>query len=95
AAFQRSAGATIRSVRGNPQALRLLALGALVGPVLGVTSSLLAVQYAEVGVASTLMALPPVIILPISYFVYKEKIGWQALVGTILAIAGVAVLFLA
>ena len=94
AAFQRSAGATIRSVRGNPQALRLLALGALVGPVLGVTSSLLAVQYAEVGVASTLMALPPVIILPISYFVYKERIGWQALVGTILAIAGVAVLFL-
>jgi drug/metabolite transporter (DMT)-like permease len=38
-----------------------------------------------------LMALPPVIILPISYFVFKEKIGWQ----TILAIAGVAVLFLA
>ena len=41
------------------------------------------------------MALPPVLILPISYFVFKEKIGWQAIFGTILAIAGVAVLFLA
>ena len=42
-----------------------------------------------------LMALPPVLILPISYFVFKEKIGWQAIFGTTLAIAGVAVLFLA
>ena len=42
-----------------------------------------------------LMALPPVIVLPISYFVFKEKVGWQAMVGTILAILGVAVLFLA
>jgi drug/metabolite transporter (DMT)-like permease len=40
-------------------------------------------------------ALPPVIILPISCFAFKEKVGWQAIVGTILAIAGVAVLFLA
>ena len=34
----------------------LLALGALVGPVLGVSASLLAVQHTEIGVASTLMA---------------------------------------
>lgn len=94
-AFDGKIGATFTALREKPQALRLLALGALVGPLLGVSSSLLAVQHAEVGVASTLMALPPVIILPISYFVFKERIGWQALVGTILAIAGVAVLFLA
>jgi drug/metabolite transporter (DMT)-like permease len=42
-----------------------------------------------------LMALPPVIILPISYFAFKERIGWQAIVGTLLAIVGVAVLLLA
>jgi drug/metabolite transporter (DMT)-like permease len=63
--------------------------------VLGVSSSLLAIQHVEVGIASTLIALTPVIILPISYFVFKEKVGWQAIVGTILAISGVAVLFLA
>jgi drug/metabolite transporter (DMT)-like permease len=40
------------------------------------------------------MALPPVIILPISYFAFKERIGWQAIAGTLLAITGVAVLFL-
>jgi drug/metabolite transporter (DMT)-like permease len=40
------------------------------------------------------MALPPVIILPVSYFVFRERIGWQAIFGTILAIAGVGILFL-
>jgi len=49
----------------------------------------------KLGETAVLMALPPVIILPISYFTFKEKIGWQAILGTILAIAGVAVLFLA
>jgi drug/metabolite transporter (DMT)-like permease len=86
---------TFAVLRENPQVLRWLALGAFVGPVLGVSASLLAVQHAEIGVASTLMALPPVIVLPISYFAFKEKVGWQAILGTILAIAGVAVLFLA
>jgi drug/metabolite transporter (DMT)-like permease len=89
------AGATMIALREKPQAIHLIALGALLGPLLGVSSSLLAVQHAEIGVASTLMALPPVIILPVSYLALKEKIGWQAILGTLLAIAGVAVLFLA
>lgn len=95
AAIQGQASATITSVRQQPKVLKLLMLGAFVGPVLGVTASLLAVQNAPVGVASTLTALPPVIVLPISYFVLKEKVGWQAIAGTVLAIIGVAILFLA
>jgi drug/metabolite transporter (DMT)-like permease len=86
---------TFQDLRGKPRLLGLLALGAFVGPVLGVVSSLVAIQYVEIGIASTLNALTPVIILPISYFAFKEKIGWQAIVGTLLAIAGVAILFLA
>ena len=46
-------------------------------------------------VHAVLMALTPVILLPISYFIFHEKVGWQAIVGTVMAIAGVAVLFLA
>lgn len=95
ALFRGEAGSTFQELRGKPRILGLLALGAFVGPVLGVSSSLLAVQHAEIGIASTLIALSPVIILPISYFGFKEKVGWQAIVGTVLAIAGVAVLFLA
>ena len=94
AAFQGKIGTTFTVFRGNPQVLRLIALGAFLGPLVAVTSSLLAVQHAEIGVASTLMALTPVIVLPISYFVFKEKVAWQAVAGTVLAILGVAILFL-
>lgn len=95
AVFEGQTSSTFTAVRKQPQVLWFLALGALLGPVLGVSASLLAVQHSEVGVASTLMALPPIIVLPISYFIFKEKVGWQAVAGTILAIIGVAVLFLA
>lgn len=95
AAFDGKACTTFQDLQGKPRVLGLLVLGAFIGPVLGVTGSLLAIQHAEIGVASTLMALTPVILLPISYFVFKEKVGWQAIVGTVFAIAGVAILFLA
>jgi len=94
AIFQKQIGSTFQAVRQHPAALGWTAFGALFGPVVGVSASLLAIQHTEVGVASTLMALPPVFMLPISYFVFKERFGWQAVAGTLVAIAGVALLFL-
>ena len=94
ALFDGKVSATFTALHGKLHVLLLIALGAVMGPLLGVSASLLAVQHAEIGVASTLMALPPVIILPISYFFFKEKIGWQAILGTLVAIAGVGILFL-
>lgn len=94
-AFDRNANGTFSTLRAKPQVVPLLMVGAFIGPVLAVSLSLLSVQHAVLGVASTLMSLTPVIILPISHFVFKEKIGWQAILGTMLAIVGVALLFLA
>ena len=94
AAFQGRVGGAIRSFQQNPSALKYLALAAMIGSVLGVTSSLYAVQHAEVGVASVLTSLAPVFLLPVSHFVFKERIGWQSIVGTFLAMAGVSVLFI-
>ena len=51
-------------------------------------------EYAVAGIASTLMALTPVlIILPYS-FIYKQKIKLQEVFGTIVTIIGVAMFFL-
>jgi drug/metabolite transporter (DMT)-like permease len=94
AGFQKQVGETTGAIRAHPTALGWTAFGAFFGPVIGVSASLLAIQHAEIGVASTLMALPPVFMLPISYFVFKERFGWQAVAGTLLAITGVALLFL-
>ncbi len=94
AIFTGQAGATVRLALERRQVLWLVILGALVGPTLGVTFSLVAIQNTEIGIASTLMALPPVILLPISYFFFKERFGWQAVAGTLLAMVGVSILFL-
>lgn len=94
AAFQRRAGAALQAFRQNPSAVKMLALAALVGSVLGVTSSLYAVQHAEVGVASVLTSLSPIFLLPVSHFAFKERIGWQSIAGTFLAMAGVSILFI-
>lgn len=68
--------------------------GAFLGPFLGVWCSLIAVQYAFVGIASTIMSLPPVLLIPLSYMVFKEKITLGAIFGTIVALTGVAMIFL-
>lgn len=87
-------GATLSKLSSQRQAILSILLGSIFGPFLGVTFSIIAIQNAEVGIASTLIALPPVILLPVGYFFFKEKFGWQAVAGTLTAIAGVAVLFL-
>lgn len=89
------AGAPFAAVRRDRVAALAIVGGTIVGPVLGVMASLLAVQLAPVGIASTLMALTPVIILPLVYFLYRERISSRAMAGTALALAGVALIFLA
>jgi drug/metabolite transporter (DMT)-like permease len=85
---------TLRKLKSDGLAFRYLLAGAFFGPFLGVYLSLVAVQAVHVGVASTLMSLPPVFLLPISHFVFGERIGLRAVAGTLVAIIGVAMLLL-
>jgi len=66
--------------------------GTLVGPFVGMTLSLAAIQLAPVGIASTLMALAPVILLPLAHWIFKERITQRAIVGTVVAMVGVAMI---
>lgn len=90
----RQARHTVLKLREHPAALRYIVLGAFFGPFLGIFLSLVGIQNTQVGVASTLQALPPVFLIPIGYYFMHEKVSSRAVIGTILALAGVAVLFL-
>lgn len=80
---------------GSPRVGVLFVLaGAVVGPYLGVWMSLVAVDLTAVGIAQTLMSLGPIFIVPISVWIYRERLTPRALVGAVLAVAGVGVLFL-
>jgi drug/metabolite transporter (DMT)-like permease len=73
---------------------KVILIGTVFGPVLGITGSLVAIEYAKVGIASTLMATMPIIMLPISRFYFKEKLTLKAISGAIVAVAGAAIIFL-
>jgi drug/metabolite transporter (DMT)-like permease len=84
-----------RALRGHPRAALAIAAATLLGPVTGVSLSLVAIQHAPIGIASTLMALTPVIILPLVRFLFRERISPRALAGTVLALFGVTLIFVA
>jgi len=75
-------------------ALLEIGAGALTGPALGVVLSLVAIAHTHIGVASTLMSLTPVLLLPVSHFLFKERISSRAIAGTLVALLGVVMLFL-
>ena len=77
------------------RALLFLIGGTLVGPVTGMWLSMVAVQQAEVGIASTLMALSPILLIPMEGWLFKEKVSLRAIAGTIVALVGAAIIFLA
>lgn len=84
---------TIQQAQGQKSGLLYILGGAIFGPLIGVSLSLFAIQNISIGVASTIIALPPIFLLPIGHFVFKEHISWQAIMGTLLAIVGVGMLF--
>jgi drug/metabolite transporter (DMT)-like permease len=73
------------------RALTFAGIGALLGPCVGVSLSLYAVAHATAGVAASLMALTPILLLPMAYL-RGERIGVAGIGGALLAVAGVVVL---
>jgi len=79
----------------NGTAMLLALGGAVFGPFLGVWTSLIAVARIPAGIAATLNATTPIWIIPNVVVYYKEKVSLRAVFGAIVAVGGVAVLFLA
>jgi drug/metabolite transporter (DMT)-like permease len=91
--IQKQVKTTLQQVCLKRNSMLYILVGAFIGPLIGVSLSLFAIQHTNVGIASTIIALPPVFLLPIGYFIFKERFGWGAVAGTLVTIAGVAILF--
>ncbi|NCB97169.1 MAG: EamA family transporter [Bacteroidia bacterium] len=68
--------------------------GSIFGPFIGVSLSLMAVQYTDAAIASTIMATTPVIILLPYIFIYKKKVTPIEIFGAVLSVGGVALFFI-
>jgi len=78
----------------NKPALRGIILGSVFGPFLGVSFSLLAVQNTNTGIASTIMAIVPVLIILPAVILYKQKVSLAEIAGAFLSVFGVALFFI-
>ncbi len=74
--------------------LLAMAVAVFSGPFIGVGFSLMAVQHAAAGIASTIMAMTPVIILLPSRWLFGQPITLRNVVGAVISVLGVSLFFL-
>ncbi|MCK5128981.1 MAG: DMT family transporter [Clostridiales bacterium] len=82
------------AVLKKPKKLKSTVVGSIFGPFLGISLSLYAVQRINPGVASTLISITPVLLIPYEIFIKKQKIHLREIVGSIVAIVGLALMFI-
>jgi drug/metabolite transporter (DMT)-like permease len=75
-------------------AMKQVTVGSIFGPFLGVSFSLLAVQHTTTGVASTIMSITRILIIPASIVIFKEKVFVKEIIGAFITIVGVGLLFM-
>lgn len=83
----------VRSALADRRALTLTAIGALFGPGIGISLSLYAVTHAAAGVASALMSLSPILVIPI-VIARGDRVGATGIAGALLAVGGAIALAL-
>ena len=83
----------LREAMHDRKGLSVAIATTIFGPFVGVGFSLMAVQYTAAGIASTLMAMTPIIILLPSYWLFHEKITWKAVSGAFISVIGVSLFF--
>lgn len=66
----------------------------ITGPFIGVSLSLMAVQYTDAGIASTLMALTPVLIIWPAHLFFGQQVTFKEVIGACISVIGVSLFFI-
>ncbi|MGL5272755.1 MAG: DMT family transporter [Phocaeicola sp.] len=78
----------------DKKGMQAATMATLFGPFVGVSLSLMAVQYTEAGIASTLMALTPILILWPTYLFFKQRITLKEVIGACISVMGASLFFM-
>ncbi|WP_416198812.1 MAG: EamA family transporter [Sporanaerobacter sp.] len=84
----------LKEALSDKNAMKYISIGSIFGPFLGVSFNLLAIQYTTTGVASTITSIVPVLIIPASVFILKEKVSPKEIIGAVVTVVGVSLLFI-
>ena len=92
-AFQKQFHTLATSVRDR-KGMNAAVWATITGPFIGVSLSLMAVQYTEAGIASTLMALTPVFIIWPAHFFFGQQVTFKEVIGACISVIGVSLFFI-
>ncbi len=84
----------VKEASKHKAGMRSVLIGSFFGPFIGVALSLFAIQQTKTGIASTLMALVPILIIWPSAIMFNEKIKPQHIIGALISIIGASLFFL-
>lgn len=76
------------------KAMLHVSLGTTIGLIIGTLLALYAINNTKVGIGAAFISLSPVVMLPLSRIIYKERITFFAIAGTLAALAGVALILI-
>ena len=91
-AAQRAVPQTVGALQDR-RAAAFMVGGAFLGPFLGVTLSLTAIQHIDTGIAASITAVYPIFALLIAARFHGEQVTAKAILGAVIAVVGVIVLF--
>ena len=77
----------------DARAMRIMAMGAVAWPFVGVTLLMFAIKLIPAGLAQTFVSLSPVMIIPFTAVIFKERVSLRAVFGALIAVLGVFLLF--
>ncbi|MDD2963081.1 MAG: DMT family transporter [Bacteroidales bacterium] len=83
----------VKSAVSDQKAMKGVAIGSFFGPFLGVSFSLLSVRYTSTGIASTLMAIVPVLIIAPAVLLFHQRVTLREIAGAAISVIGVVLFF--
>ena len=84
----------VKATFSNKKAMTGISIGSFFGPCLGVSFSLIAIQYTNAGIAATLMAIVPILIIPPAILLFKQKVSFKEVIGALICVGGVVLFFI-
>jgi len=85
-------GKVINPIRADKPTILKATLASIFGLVLSIVLVMWSLSMCKVAIAQTILSLTPIIIMPVAYFLYKEKMTVQTFIAGVVSIFGVYVL---
>ena len=74
------------------RAMGFMFAAGFIGTALGVGLFLLSLHHITTGVSATIISTVPILLIPFAVFLHKEHVSLRAMLGAVIAVAGVALL---